>query len=566
MSTGGPEDRWEGGGGRRRLFVFDTVHPLTGPESRSEQAADDGPRALLCGGGVIQATGTARRLRRENPDARAVEFRDATATPGLADGHIHLLEWALDRRQVDLGTAGTPAEAAELLARRAGASEGGWVRGHGWRPDAWDDLPHRSLLDREVPERPVALRSHDMHAWWLNSRALRELEICRDTPDPPGGEIVRDREGVPTGVLLEAAGERVSEALDGETTTAEKLEALEAAQARLHRRGVTRVHSMEMPSPTFDSLDLLSRMEAEGTLRLRVLQHLPVEWLEEAVGLGLRSGYGSNKLKVGCAKSFLDGTLGCRSAWMHEPYEDAEHRGDRLLEAGELRRRVELAAGHGLATAVHAIGDAAVEQAMEALSSIPAGPGGGEGVPILPHRVEHAEMVTDRALARGDPRWVVCSVQPAHLLTDRQAAIRRWGRERCRRAFRFRSLRTRGFRLVFGSDAPVEEPDPLLAMKAAVERGEGADGTPGAWNAGERLSRAAALRALTVEAARSGGTGDPAGRLVAGAPADFVAWRGDPLDPDVALPDGPECVCTVVGGEPVWTAADGSARAGDGGA
>lgn len=550
------------------LVVADRVHPVSGSvdtesgrtaEERSQGSSarverESAPQGVLHSDGVIRAVGSARRLRRRHPEASLLELPDATVTPGLTDAHMHLLEWAEARRGIDLSQAKTPAEAARLVASRGAETGDVWVRGQGWRSDLWDDLPHRRILDAEVGERPVALQSHDMHAWWLNSVALAELGIDEDTEDPPGGEIVRDEAGRATGVLLEEAGERVSEALHG-TTSGDTLAALEGAQRELHRLGVTQVHSMEMPAETFRSLELLRRLEARGGLRLRVLQHLPEPFLEEATAVGLRSGIGSNLLKVGCLKLFLDGTLGCRTAWMNEPYADAPHRGRRLLLDGELRRRARAAAAAGLATAVHAIGDAAVEQAMAVLSAVPAGREAGERAPALPHRVEHAELVTGRALAAADPRRLVCSVQPAHLLSDREAAERRWGRERCHTAFRFRDLLDRGLRLLFGSDAPVERPDPLLAMAGAVDRGRGIpspDGPLAAWYPEQRLTRREALRALSADPAAAAGLGDRAGRLVPGAPADFVAWSADPLDPGVSLPGGARCVATFVDGEMVW--------------
>lgn len=186
-----------------RLIVADRIHTFS---SGRDLASPVGTRTGVEGVGVlvregrVVAVGEPRELRRREIDVRVDELRGATLTPGLTDAHVHLLEWALARGQVDLSDAASPREAAERVARRASGSSTGWVVGRGWNPDAWGGFPAAATLDRAVPDRPVALRSHDMHAWWVNAQALARAGIDRETADPPGGRILRDESGEPTGV------------------------------------------------------------------------------------------------------------------------------------------------------------------------------------------------------------------------------------------------------------------------------------------------------------------------------------------------------------------------------
>ncbi|MFW6079936.1 MAG: amidohydrolase, partial [Gemmatimonadota bacterium] len=473
-------------------------------------------------------------------------------TPGLTDAHLHLLEWACARRRVDLADAASPTDAAARVARRAADSVAGdWVVGGGWNPHRWAARPTRGPLDRAVPDRPVALRSHDMHAWWVNGEALARAGIGPDSPDPPGGRIVRDPvTGEPTGELLEEAGRLVAERIPKPEDARLEAAVLEA-QAELHRQGVTGVHSIEMPGDSFDSLRVLTALHGEGRLRLRVLQHLPLGTLESAVRLGLRSGMGDARLRIGAVKIFLDGALGSRTAWLREPYEGEGAGGDRgvrLLDDDAFDHAVRRAAAVGIASAVHAIGDAAVALAIDTLGAAPR-------VGALPHRIEHVQLCPVERVGEIAAAGLACSMQPAHLMTDWRAAERHWGRARCRGAYAFRTLRRAApdAILAFGSDSPVEPVDPRLGLYAATARRD-LDGEPdGGWYPDERLSPAEALEAYTVGPARAGGAAGRRGRLAAGFDADIAAWSRDPLSRrrrDDWLELG--CMATMVAGEWVW--------------
>jgi predicted amidohydrolase YtcJ len=535
------------------LVLADRVHSL---------AADAAGRALLVRGGVVAAIGDPDALRRLDPDADVLDLRGTTITPGLTDAHIHLTEWALARQEVDLTHAASPAAAAHAVAAHAVSArelaadavggqgrtsdDHGWIRGRGWNPHLWRaGTPHRSVLDAVLPDRPVALQSHDMHALWANSAALRLAGVDADTQAPAGGTIVRDEDG-PTGLLLEAAGQLVARVLppiELDTVVA----AVRAAQAELHTLGITGVHSfpgihVQTPTP----IDVLRRLRESGELRLRVLHHLAADALDEAVRLGWRSGAGDDWLRVGGVKMFLDGALGSRTAWMQTPYDDGSGCGMRTLDEEVFRDTVRRAARAGIASTVHAIGDAAVCLALDVLAD-PA-----TRVPALPHRIEHLQCCPAERWADAARAGVTVSMQPSHLMTDWGVADRYWGVERSRCAYALGGLLRHGALLAFGSDAPVEPVDPRRGLFAAVFRTDVTGQPEGGWFAEHRIDAHAALAGYTIGPARAAGYVAPAGTLAPGAPADFAAWDHDPIgQPQSIL--GMRCVATAVAGDIVYS-------------
>lgn len=520
----------------------------------------DTVEAVVVRGGRVAATGDADALRRSVPAAATLDLSGATVTAGLTDAHVHLVEWALARRQAPLRDAGSPAAAAAAVARHLeahGAGPDGWVLGRGWDPNPWTEPPHRRHLDEALGDRPVLLQSHDMHSCWASTAALRRAGLAGSTPDPAGGRIERDEDGEPTGVVRDNAIPLLTGAVPPHSE-AVKRDALLDAQAALHRWGVTGVHTVEP-----DSLGLLEAVRADDALRLRVLQHLSLARLDDAIRLGLRSGFGGPWLRVGGVKMFLDGALGSRTAWLREPYEGTDDRGISTLAPAEFRDAVRRAAAAGLAVAVHAIGDAAMDLALDALSShvdVLDGP--------VPHRIEHAQLMAPDQLGlrtggvtggegAGEEvgvgpaaRRVVLSVQPSHLMTDWRAADRHWG-ERARWSYAFRSMEAAGFTLALGSDAPVEPPDPREGVYAATARQDRAGEPDGGWYPDERLRMERAWAGYTTGAARAAGDARQ-GRLEPGSFADLVAWDRDPLaaEPDEVRALRP--LLTMVNGEVVW--------------
>jgi hypothetical protein len=497
--------------------------------------------ALLVRCGRVAAAGSFAEMRSlAGAGARVEDLGDATVTPGLTDAHVHLTTYGLSLRRVDLNAAAGIPQALEMIGAAAGAGEG-WLRGIGWDVHRWGRLPTAADLDAVTRDRPCYFQSHDIHGAWLNTAALRICGITAQTADPEGGQIVRGPGGEPTGVLLEKAMTLAERHLPPETLP-ERTDALLAAQAQLHALGLTGVHSVEVTG-----LEDFSALADEDRLRLRVLQAVQLNRLTQAIESGLRSGFGGEWLRIGGVKMFLDGALGSRTAWMREPYEGSEDRGIQTLPADEFRHHAARAADAGIASTVHAIGDAAVELALDVLSSV-ARPR------AMPHRIEHLQLCPPDLWERAGRSGVVASMQPVHLMTDIPAAERHWGHERSRGAYAFAPVLAAGATLAFGSDTPVETVDPRLGLFAAVRR-VGWDGGPqGEWYPENAITPGQALRAYTEGPALAAGLTSRQGRLLPGFDADLAAWDVDPL---ACAPDElrtMRSVRTIVGGEVVHAA------------
>lgn len=493
------------------------------------------------------------------PAAVEVDLRGQFIWPGLHDAHCHFLYYGHSLGGVDLFEAPSVAEAVRRVAERARSlAPGRWIFGRGWLQDLWSpaEFPTRDDLDPVTPEHPVVLGHKSGHAVWTNSLALRLAGIDEQTADPPGGRIVRDAAGRPTGVLLEnAIG--LLEACRPAPSAAEHVEAVRRAQAEAHRCGLTAVQCFDGVA-AFGAYQTLRRSDE---LRLRVTSHVARAALDGLLSAGVRSGLGDEWLRLGQLKLFADGALGSLTAWMLEPYEgQPDNYGVCTLEPEEIVALATRASLGGIPAAVHAIGDRACREVLDAFERVRAAEGEA-GIPAAErrHRIEHAQVLAPEDLDRFAPLGVVASMQPLHATQDMVMVDRHWG-ARGQTAYAFATLRHRGARLAFGSDAPVESIDPFAGLHAAVTRRR-RDGSPGAdgWYPAERLTLAQALEAYTVGSAYAAGRERELGRLAPGWLADFIALETDPfaLEPMALATLRP--TLTVIGGQRVWAAPDDAA-------
>ncbi len=480
-----------------------------------------GADALAIAGGRIAALGSGRELLAGlRPGGAELDARGATVTPGCTDAHLHLLAWARARAELALHDAGSAAECASRVARRRAEAPGSVIRGRGWDSNEWPDRPSRALLDAASPGTPVLLHSKDFHALWVNGAAFEAAGVSERVADPPGGRFERDAAGALTGVVREHAV-RAFAPLLGAAPLAD--DGLFAACAELHAAGVTAVHDFE----DAESLRRLPAIAAEAR-GVRVLANLPHARLDEALALGVASGVGDDRFRLGAVKLFADGTLGSRTAAMLAPYDGSDERGLELLVPEALNRDVARALAGGIAVAVHAIGDRATRNVLDAF----AGARDALRVPRLPSRIEHLQLVHPEDAPRLAALGLVASMQPAHCTADIAIAERHWGSRR-EHAYAWRRFERLGVPLAFGSDAPVEPPSVAEGLASALTR-ERADGTPaGGWVPGERLDLDRALAAYTEAPARVAGSWPRLGTLRAGARADVVVWSADlfALDP-----------------------------------
>jgi len=501
---------------------------VTNARPWSDGAPVAGADAVAVAGGRVLAVGRGTELEPlAAPGTRRVDARGATVTPGLTDSHLHLVGWARAREEIALDDADSLDAALERVRRQLAERPGGGpVMGRGWDLNRWQgERPHAAALDRVSGERPVLLHSRDFHALWVNGAALRRAGITRATPDPPGGRFERDARGEPDGIVREHAV-RAFAALEAEAGAGPggDLERVRRAVGELHALGITAVHDFEGA----EAQRVLRALTLGPGPRVRVLMHLAHAGLDAALALGLASGTGDDWFRIGAVKLFADGTLGSRTAAMLEPYDGTDERGMELIPAPLLAAEVTRAHAGGLAVAVHAIGDRAVRSTLDAVAAATRS-GARAGHPAKtgpPPRIEHAQLVHPDDLPRFASLGVVASLQPTHCTSDLDL-VERWWKTRAAHSYPWRALLARGVPLVFGSDAPVEPPDPAAGLHAAVTR-ERADGTPrGGFQPAQRLSLDEALEAYTGAPARLAGGGSRLGRLAPGAAGDLVVWDAD---------------------------------------
>jgi predicted amidohydrolase YtcJ len=445
--------------------------------------------------------------------------------PGFNDSHVHFPTWAVAQRHVRLEDAATLDEALERVAAAArDVPLGGWLRGTGWRSGDWSPPvePTKEALDRVTGDTPAALMARDYHSLWLNSAALAhangELEVA-------GGVVVRDADGEPTGVLREECAWHFRDT-HVRPTEDEMVEAAREGVRLAVARGVTAVHDKD---GWLGALGVWQRLREEGSLHLRVWQSLPADQVEHAAALHMRSGFGDELVRVGYLKAFMDGTLGSQTARL------LDGSGVQITSRDELVEIIRRGAAARLPVAVHAIGDLANREALDAFEQTRE-----EWHPLgLRPRIEHAQLLTWEDVPRFAQLGVAASVQFSHAPSDRQVAERFWAGQ-TDRAYAYRSLWDAGTLVANGSDAPIEELDPWAGVVAAVSRD---------WHPEQRLTLDEALLATTVNPAWLARDEHRRGRLLPGYLADLVVLDRDPYETDDLT--SVNVVATMLGGR--WT-------------
>jgi len=435
--------------------------------------------------------------------------------PAFCDAHTHLLFTALGKTRISLeGTRSLPEALKRIRTGLKRLPRTQWVLGTGFDKNLWPsgDRLCKEDLDTIIPGRPAAFFSKDEHALWVNSLALRKAGIGRDTPDPDGGRIQKDsRTGEPTGYLTENAYRLVWKIVPP-VGQAQGERLVQSAFAEAYKVGVTQVHDVGSEK----SFDIFQSLYLQGKLRLRVLHALPVEKLEQLSQTGLRSGLGDEMFRLGPIKVFLDGSLGSQTAHLKKAYvRNRRNFGVPVYTAAEFGDIVRRAFRVGWAIAVHAVGDAAVRRALDGFLA------NRRWRPRqMLSRIEHVQLIDPGDIADLARSEVAASMQPSHLVADRDTAVRHWGR-RAPWAFAFKSLRKAGIPLAFGSDTPIEKLNPLAGIDAAVNRQRAGD-PRGAWTPAERLTVEEAVEGFTRAPAYISGEADRKGSITPGKVADFV--------------------------------------------
>lgn len=483
-------------------------------------------QAVAVKGNTLVAVGTDQDMP---PATRTINLGQRLMLPGLWDAHIHFYYWSLGLSQARLaGCASLEAMLETISAHGLKRTDVSWLRGWGWNETLWENPlePTRFDLDRVTGERPALFWRSDMHTAVANTRALEAAGLLGEVPEVDGGVIEVDHGGQPTGILRELAINLVSDLMPAPTTPQARA-ALQEGTEVLHRYGITALCDQRMKDQQDGPLAwaALSRMNWEGQLKLRVSCNVAAHNLPHVEALGLGSGMGDEKLRIGHLKIFTDGTLGSRTAWMLRPFLDCEDEGLVLTPPEQIAEEIRRAQQVGFAVSIHAIGDRANRVCLDLFEQAR---NAGEDPP-MPHRIEHVQLLDQDDIARLAYLNLCASVQPAHILDDMDAADVALG-ERADLAYRFADLARMGTLMAFGSDAPVSNVNPFFGLHGALFRQRPERMEIGPWYEGQKMTLDQALYAYTLGAARAVAWDRITGSLEVGKRADVCVLDRDLFD------------------------------------
>jgi len=529
------------------LFIIN-AKVWTGVPSRPEA------EAVAIAGGRVAAVGTTAELSAwRGPATRVIDAGGARVLPGFNDSHVHFLGGGLQIDNVDLRRAPSPQEFASLIGERVKKTPAGeWVLGGDWDDQLWDPpaLPTRQLIDPVSPATPVFVNRFDGHMAVANAVALKLAGVTVATPDPPGGVIVRDGAGNPTGLLKDAAMGLVNKVIPP-FTPARRAQALARALEHAASLGVTSVRDM---GPDAGDLSAYADFAESGRLTVRVsAAPSELQWAEQAK-LGIRPGFGTPFFRLGAVKGFADGSLGSTTAYFFEPYTDAPAtRGllaDEMIPIEGMRERLAGADAAGLQLCIHAIGDQAISMVLDLFADVAK----ANGARDRRFRIEHAQHVAPKDFDRLASLGVVAAVQPYHAIDDGRWAERRIGPERIQTTYAFRTFLDKGVRLALGSDWPVAPLSPILGIYAAVTRATLDGKNPGGWVPAQKITVEEAVRGYTAGSAFAEFAETEKGTLAPGALADIVILSDDIFAIAPALIRDVKVRTTIVGGRVVYDA------------
>jgi predicted amidohydrolase YtcJ len=488
---------------------------------------------------------------------RVIDAGGKLVLPGFNDAHVHFVSGGAQLDSVQLNDAISAEEFVRRIAERAKITpKGEWITGGEWDETKWNPphLPTKELIDPVTGETPVFVYRYDGHLALANSAALRAGGVTAQTPDPPGGTIVHDAHGNPTGALKDAAQDLVFKVIPS-MTHEQRLHATRRAMEHAASLGVTSAQYMDDDdNETYNDLKIFSELHDQRllTTRLYVAPSI-VDW-EDQAKIGVRRSFGSSDLRIGALKGYADGSLGSRTAYFFEPFSDApDNHGllsHEMQPPSAMRERIIKADAAGLQICIHAIGDKAISMILDFYSDAVK----QNGARDRRFRIEHAQHMAAKDFDRFAQFGVIASVQPYHAIDDGRWAEPRIGHDRASRTYAFRTFLDRHVRLAFGTDWPVAPLNPMLGLYAAVTRATLDGKNPNGWFPDQKLTMAEAVEAYTMGSAYAEFQEKEKGSITSGKLADFVILSDDIFEIDPAKIRDAKVLKTFLGGKLIWEA------------
>lgn len=485
------------------------------------------------------------------PQTKVIDAQGKLLLPGFNDAHVHFVDGGDHLQAVQLKDAASPEEFARRIAERARtAPKGEWITGGDWDETKWSppNLPTKELIDPVTPNTPVWVNRYDGHESLANSIALRLANVTAKTPDPPGGQIVRDAQGNPTGVLRDAAQNLVDKVMPP-MSHEHRMRAIHRAMDYAASVGVTSVQNM---NPDYEEVKAYAELEEQGELTLRIyVAPLEPQWKDQAK-VGIRHGFGTPYLRMGAVKGYADGSLGSETAYFFDSYTDAPHShgllSDEMHPPSAMRQRLQGADAAGLQICVHAIGDQAISMMLDIFTQIEK----ANGKKDRRWRIEHAQHMAAKDFDRFAKLGVIASVQPYHAIDDGRWAEKRIGPERIKRTYAFRTFLEHGVKLAFGTDWSVAPLNPMWTIYAAVTRATLDGKNPDGWVPEQKLTVPEAVEAYTMGSAYAEFQEKEKGSITPGKLADFVILSDDIFHIPPASIKNVKVEATFVGGKVVY--------------
>ncbi len=491
-----------------------------------DKARPSAEAVAVLGDRIVAVGGNADVEPWRGPSTIVIDAGGKLLLPGFNDAHVHFISGGMQLDSVDLKDATSPQEFARLIGERGKTRpKTEWILGGNWDETKWNppNIPTRELIDSLTPDTPVFVTRYDGHMGLANSVTLRLAGITASTPDPPGGTIIRDSKGNPTGALKDAAADLVYKVIPP-MNHEQRLKIIRRAMAHATSLGVTSVQHM---GPAAEDISAYAELLGRGELTVRIYAVPPIPSVEDQIKVGVRHGFGGPFLRLGGLKGFADGSLGSGTAYFYDPFlNQGENRGllsDEMQPLSLMRDRMMLADASGLQLCTHAIGDHGISIILDFYSEIAKVHGESD----RRFRVEHAQHMAAKDFDRFASLHVIASVQPYHAIDDGRFAESRIGQERASRTYAFRTFLDHGVRLALGTDWEVAPLDPMQTVYAAVTRATLDGKNPGGWFPEQKLTLPETIEAYTLGSAYAEFQEKEKGTITPGKLADIVLLSDD---------------------------------------